>query len=391
MKQLNADLHLHSRFSIGASPQMDLPQICAAAHTKGIHIVGTGDCLYQEWLEELESSLQRHGDRYEFAAIAFILQCEVETTMKGRVHHLIFFPNFSAAAELREMLLENEYSKLTSGRPQLKMTPERLADLTYTVGALIGPSHAFTPWTSMYASYDSIRECYGENAQNIAFVELGLSADTKMASKLAELDSYTFVSFSDAHSPNPNKLGREVTRFCLKDSSFNEIHKALRGTNGRKVILNIGLDPREGKYHLTGCRRCKKAYTLEEITVNGSILKSCPACGGPLKIGVRDRIQLLASMSSEVPLAQRPPYMHVVPLVEILRAMKRSQPLDVKKTYNELIYKFDNEIDILVDRPIRVIRQDYPRLAAILERFRNDEIDFEFIGRGGWYGRIQIQ
>ncbi|MGZ4921412.1 MAG: endonuclease Q family protein [Halobacteriota archaeon] len=390
MRPLNADLHLHSRFSRGTSPRMDLPQICSAARAKGLDIIGTGDCLYQEWLEELESSLQKRGSCYTFGGISFMLQCEVETTVGGRIHHLLLFPHFESAYQLRELMLEREYSKLASGRPQLKITSERLVDLTQTVGALVGPSHAFTPWTSMYAACDSIVDCYGKNTPFIVFLELGLSADTKMASRLAELDAYTFVSFSDAHSATPDKLGREMTRFLVKDGSFSEIDQALRSLNGRAVLLNVGLDPREGKYHLTGCRRCKTVYTLDEIIINGKLLKTCPRCGGPLKIGVKDRIALLAAKSTEVSHVQRPPYIHVVPLLEILRAMRRSHAFDITKAYNELINTFGNEIAILVDTPISDIKCRYPRLAAIIERFRNDEIDFEFIGRGGWYGKIKL-
>ncbi|MDD1721522.1 MAG: endonuclease Q family protein [Euryarchaeota archaeon] len=368
---------------------MDLPQVCAAARVKGIDVIGTGDCLYQEWLEELESNLQKRGSCYVLEGLPFILQCEVETTVGGRVHHLLLFPHFKSVYLLRELILEGGYSKLTSGRPQLKIPPEKLADLTQAVGALVGPSHAFTPWTSMYAAYEGIVDCYGKNAYHVAFLELGLSADTKMASRLAELDAYTFVSFSDAHSANLDKLGREMTRFLVQDGSFSEIDQALRSVNGRTVLLNVGLDPREGKYHLTGCRRCKTAYTLDEIIVNGKLLRTCP-CGGPLKIGVKDRITLLAAGSNQISRVRRPPYMHVVPLLEILKAMKRSHALDIKQVYSELIDTFGNEIAILVDRPISDIKERYPRLAAIIERFRNDKIDFEFVGRGGWYGKIRL-
>ncbi|MGZ7199830.1 MAG: phosphotransferase [Halobacteriota archaeon] len=368
---------------------MNLPQICAAARVKGVDVMGTGDCLYHEWLEELECTLQKRGSCYVSEGVTFILQCEVETTVGGRVHHLLLFPHFESVYELRELLLEGGYS-LASGRPQLKTTPERLADLTQAVGALVGPSHAFTPWTSMYAAYKSIADCYGKNLHCVVFLELGLSADTEMASRLAELDACTFVSFSDAHSANLDKLGREITRFLVQDGSFSEIDQALRSVNGRTVLLNLGLDPREGKYHLTGCRRCKTAYTLDEILVNGKLLKTCPRCGGPLKIGVKDRITLLAARSNQISRAQRPPYMHVVPLLEILKAMKRSQALDITKLYGELIDTFGNEIAILVDRPISDIDERYPRLAAIIERFRNDKIDFEFVGRGGWYGKIKL-
>ena len=390
MKHFNADLHLHSRFSIGTSPTLDLQHLSEAAHIKGINILGTGDCLQGAWLEELETSLEKSGDGYEFAGVAYVIQAEVETTVNGRVHHLILFPSLSSAHALREILLAKGYSKLTSGRPQLKLSPGELVSLGCEVGALVGPSHAFTPWTSMYAVYDSIHDCYGENEKRIAFLELGLSADTQMASKIAELDSCTFVSFSDAHSARLDKLGREMTRFSLRRPNFREIDRALRGVNGRGIVLNVGLDPREGKYHLTGCRRCKKAYELEDIIVNGKVLKTCPACGGPLKIGVKDRIQLLALKNSNTSTARRPPYLHAVPLLEILRAMKRSHYVNVKKVYEALIKRFENEIAILIDAPLSSIRREHPPLADVLARFRKDDIDFEFVGRGGWYGRIKI-
>ncbi len=390
MRQLDTDLHLHSRFSMGTSPRMDLPQICEGARIKGLDVVGTGDCLYHEWLEELESTLQRRGSCYTLDGVAFILQCEVETTIGGRVHHLLLFPHFESAYHLRELLLEGGYSKLAGGRPQLKITPERFIDLTQAVGALVGPSHAFTPWTSMYAAYNTLMDCYGTNASCVRFIELGLSADTKMANALAELDPYPFVSFSDAHSANPDKLGREMTRFLVQDGSFGEIDKALRNVDGRTILLNVGLDPREGKYHLTGCRRCKTAYTLDELTVDGKLLKTCPRCGGRVKIGVKDRIALLAARSKHVSHVQRPPYMHAVPLLEILKAMKHSHTLNVNKAYGELIDAFGDEITILVDTPISDIEERYPRLGAIINRFRNDQIDFEFVGRGGWYGKIKL-
>jgi len=390
MRHFNVDLHLHSRFSIAASRALDLQHLSQAARIKGIHILGTGDCLHGVWLEELETTLEKSGDCYKFAGVSYIIQAEVETTVRGRIHHLILFPSLSSAHALREILLEGGYSKLTSGRPQLKMSPEDLVSHVQEVDALVGPSHAFTPWTSMYAVYDSLHDCYGENRKYIAFLELGLSADTQMASKIAELDSCTFVSFSDAHSAKLDKLGREITRFSLRRPSFREIGRALHGVNGRGVIINVGLDPREGKYHLTGCRQCKQAYELKDIIVNGKALKTCPACGGPLKIGVKDRIRLLALKNKDISNAQRPPYVHAVPLLEILRAMKRSRYLNVKKVYEALINQFENEIAILIDVPLSSVRQEYPPLADVLARFRNDDIDFDFVGRGGWYGRIKI-
>jgi PHP family Zn ribbon phosphoesterase len=70
--------------------------------------------------------------------------------------------------------------------------------------------------------------------------------------------------------------------------------------------------------------------------------------------------------------------------------MKQSQRLNVKEVYEALIQQFDNEIAILIDTPLPSVKDYQPHLAEILERFREDAIDFEFVGRGGWYGKIKI-
>jgi len=394
MKEFDADLHIHSRYSWGVSPLMDLETICRMARIKGIKIVGTGDCLYLDWLKELESKLEERDNTYKLENTYYILQCEVETTLKGRVHHLIFFPSISSVYELRDKILSEGYSKLTTGRPMLKLSPERLVEIVIDVGALVGPSHAFTPWTSMYAFFESINDCYGRSTGGIYFLELGLSADTTMARSLTELNDCAFVSFSDAHSPYPDKLGREFTRFKLKNPSFTEIKKALMRVTGREITLNVGLDPREGKYHLTGCTRCKAAYTLDDIIDNGKIRKVCPSCGGPLKIGVKDRITMLSQKNRRGSTVKRPPYVHIVPLLEILRAIKghsTTKTKSIQHTYYQLIKEFGTETNILIDVPLDEIAQEHQKLAEILQKFRDDRIEFEFVGRAGHYGKIKIQ
>ena len=394
MKEFDTDLHIHSRYSRGVSPLMDLEIIDRMAHIKGINIVATGDCLYLDWLKELESKLEEIDNTYRFGETYYILQCEVETTLKGRVHHLIFFPSVSSVHELRDKVLTKGYSKLTTGRPALKLSPERLVEMVSDVGALIGPSHAFTPWTSMYAFYESITDCYGRNTSEVHFLELGLSADTTMARTLSELNNCAFVSFSDAHSPYPDKLGREFTRLKLKNPSFTEIKKALMQVKGREITTNVGLDPREGKYHLTGCTRCKTAYSLEDIIENGTVLKVCPSCGGRLKIGVKDRITMLSQKNSRGPKLKRPPYIHIVPLLEILRAIQghsTTKTKSVQHMYYQLIEEFETETNILIDIPLVEIAQGHQKLAEILQKFREDRIEFEFVGRAGKYGKIKIQ
>src|SRR5665811_227141 len=112
MRHFNADLHLHSRFSIGTSPKMDLPHMSEAARIKGVDILGTGDCLYRPWLDELESKLEKVVDLYEYKCVSYIIQAEVETTIWGRVHHFLFFPSFSSAYELHDIIMAVSYTHL---------------------------------------------------------------------------------------------------------------------------------------------------------------------------------------------------------------------------------------------------------------------------------------
>ena len=99
----------------------------------------------------------------------------------------------------------------------------RIFDLVKEYDCLIGPAHAFTPWTGMYKSYDSIYDCYGKKPD---FVELGLSADTFMADCVRELKDFPFLTNSDAHSPWPHRLGREFNQLELDDISFSSIKKS---------------------------------------------------------------------------------------------------------------------------------------------------------------------
>lgn len=62
------------------------------------------------------------------------------------------------------------------------------------------PAHVFTPFKSLYGKgvKTSLLEVF--NPDLIDGVELGLSSDTSMADTIHELQPYTFLTNSDAHS-----------------------------------------------------------------------------------------------------------------------------------------------------------------------------------------------
>ncbi len=389
MPEYDADLHLHSRYSGGTSPRMTIPEIARGAKLKGLDIVGTGDVLHPKWLRHVRRSTveDEHGLlREKRTGVLFVPTVEVED--ENRVHHLIVLPDLDAAEELRSELARYSPDIDEEGRPHVGMSAEELADVLADTEALFGPAHAFVPWTSVFKEYDSLEECYGEYVRRVDFVELGLSADSDYADMISELHRYTFLTCSDAHSPYPHRLGREFVRFELEEPSYDALAAAIR-RRGRanRVVLNVGLFPELGKYNRTACARCKRRYGLEEAK---ALRWKCPECGGRIKKGVYDRVRELADLEEPKHPAHRPPYLHVVPLADIVaKAVGVSSPTakTVQVVWRRLVDEFGSEIDVLIEVPVERIAEVDERVAELVRAFREGAVEV-VPGGGGEYGRI---
>jgi uncharacterized protein (TIGR00375 family) len=383
--RLDCDFHIHSRYSGATSKNMTLDTISKQALLKGLDVVGTGDAIHRGWLEELKSLESCYEGVYEKNGCKFVITLEVEDAR--RVHHLIFLPSVAAAQGLRAGLKEHSEDIDKDGRPHVRLTGEEIVDFVLEVEGALGPSHAFVPWTSVYKEYNSLRECYGSNTRRIFFLELGLSADTELADYIAELKNITLLSNSDAHSPWPHRLGREFNRLEVRDISYSNIIRALR-RRGNKVILNVGLDPRLGKYHRTACIRCHALYEYEDAL---RLHWRCADCGGVLKKGVRDRIRELSSYSEALHPEHRPPYMRIAPLAEILCLALKVKSIyspRIQGEWKKLVKAFGSEISVLIDADTEDIKKvSGEAVGGLIRRYR--EGDFSIIqGGGGKYGRI---
>ena len=384
---INADLHIHSRFSGATSEKMNIETISLEAPRKGVNVVATGDCLHSGWIKEIKECNVIDEGTFELNGTRFILSTEVED--QRRVHHLLYFPSFSAVEEFKERIKSKSKNLETDGRPNVDMNGEELAALAKDVDALIGGAHMFTPWTALYAYYDSINDCYGDLTNYVSFAELGLSADTDFADKIQELHRLTFLTNSDCHSPHPVRLAREFNRFEVKDVSFNEIKKAILRVGGNKPVLNVGLPPQEGKYHESACISCYTHYTLEEAQRRRW---KC-SCGKRIKKGVKDRINEIANFSSPKHPDHRPPYIHLIPLAEIItKAVEQQNPFTqtVNKRWNELVSVFGSEINVLIDTNIEEIAKvTAPAITEAIQAFREKKVIIR-PGGGGKYGVIEL-
>ena len=368
-----ADLHIHSPYSIAVSRFMQPEQLILGCITKGIQVLGTGDALQPDWQNGWKPFLENDS------GIIIVPQGEIEDSK--RVHHVILAEDLAQFDQLRDLLAGTCKSFESSGRPNVYLSGEEIANTAHDVGALVGPAHAFTPWTAMYAYFDSVPACYG--SAKIDFLELGLSADSSYGASIPDLYDIPFLTNSDAHSPYPDKLGREFNRLQIQNPTAKDVLAAIRAKN---VEMNAGFFPEEGKYNRTACTRCYKQYSLDDAVRHQW---RCPADGGIIKKGVLDRAKELSGGNEARP---RPPYIHVLPLAQIIQTMEQASSPNTKKCkaiYASFISTFENEIAVLIDIPVSEIRMVHPKVADAIASLRDGTVTLH-PGGGGKYGTFSL-
>lgn len=383
--KVNTDLHLHSKYSMASSGKMELPTIAREASKKGMKLLGTADCTHPKWLDEIKKvSISNEDIRIE--DIYFIPTTEIEDNK--RVHHLLILPSISKAEELAERIAP--FGNLEAdGRPNVRLDGSEIAEIAKDIGALIGPCHAFTPWTALYGYHDNLQSCYGDMAGYISFLELGLSADSDYADRIEELHRLTFLSNSDAHSPSINKLAREFTQFEVPEITFDGLKKAILREQGYRATLNVGFFPEEGKYNLSACIKCFTQYSMPEAVENKW---RCPICGGIIKKGVLDRINELADFKEPRHPDHRPPYLHLIPLAEIIQmALDHAsvQTKGVKTAWNTLVERFGNEVEALIYSEPEALKIVDDRIVSAILAFRKGDVIIH-PGGGGQYGWLEL-
>lgn len=370
---LNADFHIHSCFSMASSARMVPDAILNGCRLKGISVIGTGDILHPAWRKMWEDTPVPDD-------MIVIPTTEVEGA--DRVHHLIFLPDFQASGQLADTLTPFSKNVHKNGRPQVKLSGEEIASRVHELGGMIGPAHAFTPWTSLYASHSSVSSCYGD--EPIDFLELGLSSDSGYGSRIADLAGVPFLTNSDAHSPDPAKLGREFTRIDT-GTDYPGISTVLDAVRKGNIVMNAGFFPEEGKYNLTACTRCFTRYTLKEAE---ELRWKCPSDKGRIKKGVRDRADELSTGPETI----RPPYLHIIPLAEIIQRTLGTCSATTRKCtdlYHRCLSALGDEISVLTLVPIEDICEFHFELGVAIGAFREGRIVLH-PGGGGQYGTFTL-
>ena len=387
-----ADLHLHSRYAYACSKNLTLANMVAWAKVKGIDLLSSADFTHPAWLAELEENLTpTAGGDYEYGGVRFVLGTEISCVFKQggrsrRVHLLVFAPGFDAVHAIRGMLL-NLNSKLNGdGRPTVGATARDLTARLLDVdeACMVVPAHIWTPWYGMLGSksgFDALDECFGDMARHIPAVETGLSSDPEMNWGVPGLAGKTIVSFSDAHSlPN---MGRELTVF-QGEAGYRDLAAGLKGN---RVERTLEFFPEEGKYHLTGHRKCGISQTPDETSRTGT---RCPECGRPLTLGVLHRVLELSGGEEPLIWGERRPYTKLAPLIELVAYSmgKGRGAKSVGLAYHRVCDELGGEVRVLTQAGYEDIeRVGGEALAIAVTKVREGQVDI-VPGFDGQYGTV---
>jgi uncharacterized protein (TIGR00375 family) len=399
-----ADLHLHSKYSRACSKDLTLENLIQGAKLKGLNLLITGDFTHPAWFKEISQKLEEADNgvyklKNNQEEIYFLLGGEISSifSRKGivkRIHYIIILPRFDLVAKFNKKL--SFYGNLGSdGRPILGLDVIDVMKILFDIydQAIFIPAHIWTPWFSLYGSmsgFNSIYDAFNDYVNYVSAVETGLSSDPNMNWRIPELDNISIVSFSDAHSAHPHRLGREATLFELEDLSYQNLYQALKTPDEKnKILMTIEFFPEEGKYHYDGHRFCKIRFSPDESKQNNFI---CPVCGKKITIGVMSRVEELAKRSADFIDAKRPVFKKTTPLTQILAQIYETQPTTKKviEKYLEIIRNFGPELAILTDNYDKNKMQlQEPLVFKSLEKIRSQDLILE-PGYDGEYGKVII-
>lgn len=385
-----ADFHIHVGISesgkwikVPSSKNLTVKNILQTAlYHKGLDIVGIIDALsplVQQDLKNLllEGSLceLKDGGYLYKDKLTVLVGGEVESKEEkgGLAHSLFYLPTVEQLADLTKEL--SFYIKnINMSSQNAHMDIKKLYNIAKKHQAKIIPAHIFTPFKSIYGNCtDKFSNLFNQDdIIDIAAVELGLSADSLMANQISELESFSYLANSDAHSLQ--NIAREFNELIISGSvSYKSIFDAIAGKKG-KVKTLYGLNPAMGKYYLTRCAQCGKRQQYGD--------KKCLLCGGRVVRGVSERVKEIADRKEKFFLKEKAIYQYHFPLIEVpgIGNKMLEKVYDNKLTELYVMYKSsDCELEDIFGK----------RLANIIKNVKKGEIEIKS-GGAGCYGKIVL-
>lgn len=393
-----ADLHIHSKYSGGTSKSISILTIARSCEIKGINIVGTGDCLCGSWLENLKTQLQEECDGIyiypKLPSVKFILQTEVELIWKvnkliKRAHFIVLFPCFTALKEILEKL--SKFVNLrTEGRPKIYSSAENfILDLKKIDSRIeIIPAHIFTPYFGILGSecsFKSLKEALGSGFEYIHALESGLSADPSLIKALSELNGFSIISNSDAHSTGVHRIGREATVLKLKKLNYSNIIDSIRKN---KILKTYEFRPSAGKYYYDGHRierHSNQKIQKEYYCSPKRGIVNCPYCEKKLTKGVLSRVYDLMDQD----IKSQTNCQYIVPLYSLISTVRGKVNLNNENLSLYLKLIEANQCEYNIWEGSSIFEGIEQKIINAINKVRNGEFYF-FPGYDGIYGKLNI-
>ncbi len=419
--KLVADLHIHSHYSRATSKTLDFEHLARWAQLKGVDLVGTGDIAHPGWLQEMRDKLEPiEGNLFRLKPelakmvaetledgvppscrreVRFLLAGEISNIYKKvdaagenrtrKVHNVIFAPTLEVVQRI-QIELEKIGNIRSDGRPILGLDSRDLFEIILDVDprCQLIPAHIWTPWFSLLGSksgFERVRDCFDDLTPQLAAMETGLSSDPPMNWRVSQLDPWTLVSSSDAHSPQ--KLAREATTFDI-EPGYDAMFHALRHAP-EQVLNTLEFFPEEGKYHYDGHRKCNICWHPQTTIEHDGL---CPGCGKPVTVGVMHRVEVLADEPEGRRAPRSRPFHGLIPLPEILSEVLGvgASSKRVQRAYMALLAQLGSELHILLDAPLEEVAQaGGAPLAEGIGHMRRGQVEAQ-PGYDGEFGVIKV-
>ena len=241
LELFNADLHIHTCLSPCADIDMTPKRILNQARKAGLHIIAVTD----------HNSVENFPALLELSTDTFVLP-GMEITTSEEVHILAIFPSYENALKVQELVYQDLPIQKDSRIAFEQMVVNAQGQLVHFLERhLIDPvKRGIREMVNIIHSHEGLaiashidRELYGilgsigEIPSDITFDALEISYRTPKQEANQRFASYRHLPWlwsSDAHQIS--QIGRSPTKMLLKEPSFEEISKALKGEDGRKIV-----------------------------------------------------------------------------------------------------------------------------------------------------------
>ena len=245
MKTFRADLHIHTVLSPCADLEMSPRNIVQRAHELKLDIIGVSDhncTLHAPLIRKLA------------AAHDIFVMMGAEVTTAEEIHCLAFFPDEQLLSQFQEYISEHQprfpNDKDLFGHQVLVDEEDRIIqEIDHYLGTALTDGieeveKAVHRLSGIFIPAHINRHSLSVLSQ-LGWIPEGLRADAlelynrsnkkDFLEKNPGLDQYSFVINSDAHLLR--QIGEYYSIMTLKKRSFDEITKALRKEDGRKVQM----------------------------------------------------------------------------------------------------------------------------------------------------------